>query len=94
MTRLNIGCGGDPWGDIGVDLSRSPPEVSNHPNVVASALTLPNRSGVIQEIRCRHAIEHIQDWKGVLNEIVRVSEKGTRVQLRGFPSTMGSSAIS
>ena len=84
MTSLNIGCGGDRWGDIGVDLSRSPPEVSNHPNVVASALTLPIRSGVIQEIRCWHAIEHIQDWKGVLNEIVRVSEKGTRVQLR-FP---------
>jgi Methyltransferase domain len=84
MTSLNIGCGGDPWGDIGVDLSRSPVEASNHPNVVASALRLPIRDGVIQEIRCWHAIEHITDWRGVLDEIARVSKKGTRVQLR-FP---------
>ena len=81
-TILNIGCGGDSWGDIGVDLSRSLPEVSNHPNVVASALRLPIRGDSIEEIRCWHIIEHIWDWKGVLEEIVRVSKKGARVQLR------------
>ncbi len=84
MTSLNIGCGGDPWGDIGVDLSKTRTVGSKNPNVIASALWLPIRSGIIQEIRCWHAIEHITDWKRVINEIIRVSRKGSFVQLR-FP---------
>jgi len=83
-ATLNVGSGRDTWGDIRIDMTRSQTGVHNNPNVIASALHIPLRTGIISEIRCRHVIEHIGDWKRVVAEIARVSSLGCRVELR-FP---------
>lgn len=84
MVTLNVGCGRDRWGDIRLDLQRSQTGVYNNPTIIASGLYLPLRSGVISEIRCFHVLEHVANWRGLLQEIARVGNGETRLQLR-FP---------
>ena len=84
MVSLNIGSGRDSWGDIRVDLLKSQTGIPNDPNLIGSALYLPIRDSAIQQIRCWHVIEHLIDWRRLLNEIARVSTKDVNIQLR-FP---------
>lgn len=84
MVTLNIGSGRDQWGEVRLDLPRSQTGVSNKPNLIGSALSLPIKSGSIDEIRCSHVIEHLKEWRTLLREIARVSGEEVRVQLR-FP---------
>jgi len=80
MTTLNVGCGSDTWGDIRLDVERSPPDYFVHykkstANIIADAQNLPFRDEVFTELRAYQVLEHLPNPIKALKEWRRVSEK-------------------
>ncbi len=76
--NLNIGCGGDPWGDVRLDLDyRTQTGVPSKLNIRADAHNLPFRDSAFDEVRCWHVLEHVKDPRRVVSEIKRVSRKAS-----------------
>ncbi len=87
--RLDVGCGLTPSGDVNCDLftsegqhrtrakgERGPVlEVKRIRNfVVCDAQHLPFCDGAFKEVVCNHVIEHVSSPRGLLVELLRVSD--------------------
>ena len=77
---LDVGCGGDPRGDVNCDLlikdshegwDQNPSRIPNF--VRADVRYLPFRSGVFDVVYCSHVLEHLMDYNAGLKELLRVS---------------------
>ncbi len=66
--QLNVGCGGDPFGDVRVDMSRR-----GTANVIASAEYLPFANKSFLLVRCWHVLEHCKRPQRALDEAMRVA---------------------
>jgi len=82
-TRLNVGCGTDPYGDIRVDISsqRSLYKIRNTANLYADAQHLPLRDNIIHESRCFHVLEHLNNPRKGLNELKRVTKESVNIRV-------------
>lgn len=79
--RLNVGCGSDTWGEVRLDVTRTPrsfyaPKGSSA-NLIADAQHLPFRNKSFTELRAFEVLEHTTDPRLALSEFRRVSEKIT-----------------
>ena len=77
---LDVGCGGDPRGDVNCDLlirdshekwDQDPSWIKNF--VKADARALPFRSGCFDVVYCSHMLEHLEDPRSGLKELLRVA---------------------
>jgi hypothetical protein len=67
--RLDVGCGMQKLpGYLGVDINRG----ESHADVLCSAVALPFRSGVFEEVYSRRCLQHVKGVSGVLVEVNRV----------------------
>ena len=74
LITLNVGCGGDEWGDVRVDLAyRTQTDVPSRLNLRADAHHLPFRDRAFEVTKCWHILEHLKDPHLALREINRVS---------------------
>ncbi len=73
METLNVGCGGDSWGSVRVDISRKWGARPSTLTVLADACQLPFRDRAFGEARCWHMLEHLNDPLKAYSEILRVS---------------------
>jgi hypothetical protein len=75
---LNVGCGGDTWGDVRVDIGKYSKTCGyggrTRANTIASAQQLPFQDCVFREARAHHVLEHIPNPQRALDELVRVSD--------------------
>jgi predicted SAM-dependent methyltransferase len=76
---LDIGCGEDKKGDIGIDIRKT-----NVVDVIADARFLPFRDESFNHVYSSHLIEHFshREVKDVLVEWVRVLKKGGVLEIR------------
>jgi ubiquinone/menaquinone biosynthesis C-methylase UbiE len=68
MESLNVGCGGDPWGEVRLDINRDV-----KPTVLADAHFLPFVNGSFDLVLSSHCLEHLNQPLQALNEIMRVT---------------------
>lgn len=80
MVTLNAGCGLDSFGDVRVDLYlmfqlgvRRNPKKSTA-NVHATLEALPFRAHAFSYVKCSHALEHVNQPKRALAELLRVGD--------------------
>jgi len=78
MESLNVGCGGDRWGEVRLDISRV-----SKPTVLADAHFLPFVDGSFDLVLSSHCLEHLNQPLQALNEIMRVTRR--KIVLR-FPT--------
>jgi len=81
--RLNLGCGTDPYGDLRIDITPQRPlyETKNTANLFADAQHLPLRDKTIDQSRCFHVLEHLDDPKKGLNELKRVTQESVNIRV-------------
>lgn len=80
QKKLNLGCGYDHKdGWINLDIDKT-----CQPDILASALDLPFADNSIDEIICRHVVEHFSpdEAQQFFNEVYRVLKIGCRAHLR------------
>ena len=74
--RLNVGCGGNDWGDIRVDVQRFS-EIyyrrETTANVLASVEHLPFIDNVFNVTKCYHTLEHVRNPRIAFIELKRVT---------------------
>jgi SAM-dependent methyltransferase len=73
---LNIGCGEELYGNIRCDIVHT-----GSVNILASALKLPFRDNVFNEVYSKCVFEHVTNHQGFLEEQVRVLKKGGIIKL-------------
>jgi len=78
MIVLNCGCGNTPWGDVRLDLYKSP--TTNILGDIESGL--PFKDDVFDEIICLNVLEHVGNPSALLCEIARVLKPGGTLRLR------------
>ena len=79
MTSLNIGCGGDPFGDFRLDVRRE----GTYANIIADAQNLPFKNEVFSYICAFDVLEHVSVHpKIVLGEWTRTCKAGGVVHTR------------
>lgn len=83
IKSLNVGCGGDQWGDVRVDLGFSfITDETFRPTILADACSLPFKDGLFEVVKASHVLEHLNNPSKALNEILRVA---TREIVLKFP---------
>jgi len=76
MKILDLGCGKDkPKGRIGLDWDKD----SAADIICDLNHTLPLKSDIFEFVYCKHLLEHLDNPLNSLNEIMRVSKKGSRL---------------
>lgn len=78
LRTLNVGCGSDTWGDIRLDVERSPPDYflyykKSTANIIADTQNLPFRDEVFTELRANQVLEHLPNPIKALKEWRRVA---------------------
>ncbi len=76
---LDIGCGEDKKGDVGVDL-----RITGSVDIVSDARMLPFKDGSFDHVYSSHLIEHFshREVRDVLVEWVRVLKRGGVIEIR------------
>lgn len=80
IIKLDVGCGNHKQeGYIGVDIDEN-----SQADIIVSALNLPFSDGGVDEIVCRHLIEHFNpnEAKKVFDEFYRVLKRGGKIHLK------------
>ncbi|MGB9684423.1 MAG: methyltransferase domain-containing protein [Candidatus Bathyarchaeales archaeon] len=68
--KLNVGCGADSWGDIRLDIAKTPSA-----NIIGDAQFLPFKTNIFEETKASHVLEHLENPSRALAELVRVTRK-------------------
>lgn len=78
--KLDIGCGREKReGYIGIDIAKN-----SDADIIASALYLPVKDSVVDEIDCSHLVEHLypEEAQKFFDEILRVLKEGGVARLK------------
>ena len=78
--KLDIGCGRNKReGCVGIDITKD-----SDADIIASALNLPIKDNVVDEINCSHLVEHLypEEAQRFFNEICRVLKEGGKASLK------------
>lgn len=75
---LNLGCGNDSYGDVRVDITRTP--TTTHVFDLNEKFLLPSNS--FDEIKAEQVLEHLKNLGIFADECYRVLKKGGRIRLR------------
>ena len=78
--KLDIGCGKNKKeGYVGIDVAKD-----SDADIIASALSIPVKDAVVDEINCSHLIEHLypQEAQKFFDEIFRVLKEGGEASLK------------
>ena len=86
VFSLNVGCGSDHFGDLRLDRVHHYLGKNTCANLIADACYLPFRNNSFDHIRAFDVIEHTDNWKTAVIELIRVS-KG-QIEIR-FPQGDG-----
>lgn len=78
--KLDIGCGKNKReGYIGIDITKN-----SDADIIASALSIPVKDSVVDEINCSHLLEHLypEEAQKFFDEILRVLKEGGEASLK------------
>lgn len=65
MMSLNVGCGGDRWGKVRLDIARNV-----RPTIIADIQHLPFVDNSFDVAKASHVLEHVNNPYEALDEIV------------------------
>lgn len=78
--KLDIGCGKNKKeGYVGIDVAKD-----SDADIIASALSIPVKDAVVDEINCSHLVEHLypEEAQKFFDEIFRVLKEGGEASLK------------
>ena len=78
--KLDIGCGKNKReGYVGIDVAKD-----SDADIIASALSIPIKDAVVDEINCSHLMEHLypEEAQKFFDEIFRVLKEGGEASLK------------
>jgi ubiquinone/menaquinone biosynthesis C-methylase UbiE len=78
MSSLNVGCGRDLWGEVRLDIIRTPTTT-----IVGDAQHLPFKDKSFCITKASHVLEHLENPIDALNELIRVT---TNKMIIKFPT--------
>lgn len=76
MISLDVGCGTDKRGDVGIDI-----QASKSVDILASASFLPIRDSCFDKVRSSHVLEHLRRPRIALSEVHRVLKPHGRLNM-------------
>lgn len=94
MLKLDVGCGGEPKGDVNLDLFLfedsphtsqriEPREIPNF--ILGDATALPIRDKTFDEVYCFHVLEHLFHPIACIEEMKRVSRSNVTIKVPNNP---------